>query len=256
MMSDEPFERSARQPRPASFRVSPIQPDDQGLPALLRGWDWVARSLLSRELAPASRARLEDSRRIVNELLQVLGGEEEGEGSASERKVFAAVHRGQIQAVVSAFLCPRAVFIELLASAPWNLLGPGDPPDARGVRGAASALVSHAESLAWGSGAGGRVALQAENPRSLEVYARLGFARMRPSDAPLKLVPRGEHGWSASVVRLARGDAGPEELRSPWLVLDPERLRHQKAVRAVGDRRLSPPRKAAVAPRLASAQGG
>jgi GNAT superfamily N-acetyltransferase len=234
MKSDEPFERCARQPRPASFKVIPLPPGDPGLAALLRGWDWVARSLLSRGLVPATRARLADSRRIVGELERVLCGEEEGEGPAAERQVYAALHRGQPQAVVSVFLCPRAAFIELLASAPWNLLGEGDPSDARAVRGAARALVGHAALLARASGAGGRVALQAENPRSLEVYQRLGFAPIRPSDAPLGLVPRGEHGWSPPVVRLARGEAGPEEQRSPWLVLDPERLRCRAAVRAVG----------------------
>jgi hypothetical protein len=209
MTSDEPFERSARQPPPASIPVIPLPPDDPGLAALLRSWDWVARSLLSRGLAPGTRARLEDSRRIVGELQRVLDGVEEGEGASSERQVFAAVHGGQIQAVVSLFLCRRAAFVELLASAPWNLLGPGDPADARAVRGAARALVDHASRLAREGGALGRVALQAENPRSLEVYQRLGFTPMRPSDAPLALVPRGAHGWSAPVVRLARGDAGP-----------------------------------------------
>ncbi|HET6438398.1 MAG TPA: GNAT family N-acetyltransferase [Anaeromyxobacter sp.] len=221
-MPDDPFERSARQPRPASFRIVPFTPDHPDLHALLRGWDWIARGLLAR-CAVETLPRLEDSRRIVGELLGVLTGEEEGEGSAPGRLVRAALHRGQIQGVATIFLCRRAAFIELLASAPWNLLGPGDPPDARSVHGAGRALVEHASRLARRGGAFGRVTLQAENPRSLAAYRRMGFTRMQPSDAPLSLVPRGDKGWSAPVLRLARGRPGPEDRCSPWLVLDPER---------------------------------
>lgn len=224
MPPDEPFERSARQPRPASFKITSLPAGDPDLRALLRGWDWVARSLLSRGVSSETRARLLDSRRIVGELLGVLDGQEEGEGDAPDRLIRAAVHRGQIQGVASIFLCPRAAFIELLASAPWNLLAPEDPPDARRVRGAGRALVLHASSLARASGAGGRVTLQAENPRSLLAYERMGFTHIRPSDAPLALVPRNKKGWSAPVLRLARGEAGPEERTSPWMILDPDRL--------------------------------
>jgi hypothetical protein len=224
MPSDEPFERSARQSRPASFQVTSLSTTEPDLRALLRGWDWVARSLLSRGVAPDTRPRLLDSRRIVGELLGVLDGAEEGEGTAPDRLIRAAVHRGQVQAVAAVFLCPRAAFIELLASAPWNLLAPEDPPDARSVRGAGRALVMDASSLARASGAGGRVTLQAENPRSLRAYERMGFTRIRPSDAPLALVPRGGKGWSAPVLRLAQGKPGPEERSSPWLILDPDRL--------------------------------
>jgi len=233
MPADEPFERSARQPRPASFEITSVAIADPDLRALLGGWDWVARSLLSRGVCPGTRVRLVDSRRIVGELLGVLDGEEEGEGTAPDRMVRAAVHRGQVQAVASIFLCPRAAFIELLASAPWNLLSPADPPDARSVRGAGRALVLHASDLARASGAAGRVTLQAENPRSLAAYERMGFARIRPSDAPLALVPRGGKGWSAPVLRLARGEAGPEERSSPWMILDPDRLAAGAKVRVL-----------------------
>ncbi len=237
MPSDEPFERSARQPRPASFKVIPLSPWDPDLRAELRGWDWVARSLLSRGVSSATRPRLQDSRRIVAELLGVLEGQEEGEGTPPDRLLRAAVHRGQIQAVTSVFLCPRAAFIELLASAPWNLLAPEDPPDARSVRGAGRALVMHASVLARAAGAGGRVTLQAENPRSLAVYERMGFTRMLPSDAPLALVPKGGKGWSAPVLRLAQGKPGPEERSSPWMILDPDRLAAGAKIRV-----LRPPR--------------
>ena len=181
---------------------------------------------------------LEDSRRIVGELLRVLLGDEEGEGVAEERLVRAAVTGDRIQAVTSLYLCPRAAFIELIASAPWNLFGPDDRPDSRTVRGAGHALVIHAAALSRASGSGGRVALQAENTRSLALYRRMGFTPIRPSDAPLALVPRGGHGWSPAVLRLARGAAGPEERRMPWLVRDPERLLDTPAASAPRPRSL------------------
>lgn len=248
MPPDDPFERSARQPRPASFKITSLSSRDPDLRALLRGWDWVARSLLSRGVCAATRARLLDSRRIVGELLGVLDGEEEGEGTAPDRLIRVAIQRGQIQGVASVFLCPRAAFIELLATAPWNLLAPEDPQDARSVRGAGRALVLHASALSRASGAGGRVTLQAENPRSLQAYERMGFARIRPSDAPLALVPRNKKGWSAPVLRLARGEAGPEERSSPWMILDPDRLAAGAKVRVLHARaQSSPPRLAASA---------
>ncbi len=233
MPSDDPIERSARQPRPASFKVLSISPTDPDLRAELLAWDWVARSLLSRGVSAATRPRLQDSRRIVAELLGVLEGHEEGEGPPPDRLIRAAVHRGQIQGLASIFLCPRAAFIELLASAPWNLLAPEDPPDARSVRGAGRALVLHAITLARASGAGGRVTLQAENPRSLTVYERMGFTRIRPSDAPLALVPKNGKGWSAPVLRLAQGKAGPAEQSSPWMILDPDRIAARAKVRVL-----------------------
>jgi hypothetical protein len=66
----------------------------------------------------------------------------------------------------------------------------------------------------------------------------MGFARMRPSDAPLSLVPQGDHGWSESILRLAKGRAGPEEEKSPWMLLDPERSRGIRLV-PVAPRRAS-----------------
>lgn len=240
MPSDEPSERSARPQRAASFRILSLDPGDPDLLALLQRWDWIARSLLSRGVSPPTRARLLDWRRIGGELLAVLEGQEEGEGASGERLVRAAVHRGELQAVATIFLCRRAAFVELLVSAPWNLLGPDDPPDARAVRGAARALVGVASALARAGGARGRVALQAENPRCQALYERMGFAIMRPSDAPLALVPRGKKGWSAPVVRIARGEAGPEERSAPWMLLDPEPRQLRVAV-ASPPRRIPPP---------------
>lgn len=221
--SEEPHERCARPTGRASFHFITLDPDDPELAEELRGWILTAQAFLARGVTPATRARLEDSLRIVGELSRVLAGEEEGEGVTEQRTLHAAVHRGRIQAVTSLFLCPGAAFVELLATAPWNLLGPADPRDPRGVRGAGSALVERAVVLSRGAGAGGRVTLQAENPRAFAVYQRLGFERMRPSDAPLALVPRGKDGFSKSVLRLARGAAGPEEARAPWMLLDPGR---------------------------------
>jgi GNAT superfamily N-acetyltransferase len=252
MPPDEPFERSARLPRPASFKLIPFSPSDPDLRAELRAWDWVARSLLSRGVSPATRPRLQDSRRIVAELLGVLDGHEEGEGPPPDRLIRAAVQRGQIQGLASIFLCPRAAFVELLASAPWNLLAPEDPPDARCVRGAGRALVLHASALARASGAGGRVTLQAENPRSLAVYERMGFTRIRPSDAPLALVPKNGKGWSAPVLRLAQGKPGPEERSSPWMILDPDRIAAGAKVRVLHAR---PPARTVRNDRQAGAPG-
>ena len=238
---DEPDERRARLDHGrASFHLAEgLDPRDPALHATLRGWDWVARSLLSRgAVAPQTRTKLEDSRRIVGELLRVLAGDEPGEGTDAERHVVAAVADGRIQAVAALFACPQAVFVELVATAPWNLLAAGDPPDARSVRGAGGALLSFAERWSHSSGRGGRVSLQAENPRAFGIYERMGFARMRPSDAPLSLVPQGDHGWSESILRLAKGRAGPEEEKSPWMLLDPERSRGVRLV-PVATRRAS-----------------
>jgi hypothetical protein len=230
MPSDEPFERSARQPRPASFLTVPLSPADPDVHALLERWDWVARALLRRDLSPETRDRLQDWRRIGGELLAVLTGHEEGEGAPQERLLRAAVHEGEVQGLASIFICRRAAFVELLLTAPWNLLGEGDPPDARAVRGAGRALVQAASVLARQGRAGGRVTLQAENPRAQAAYERLGFSLLRPSDAPLAVVPRGVKGWSAPVIRLARGEPGPEEQKAPWMILDPERRAPRVAV--------------------------
>ncbi len=239
---DDPHERRARLPGRASFRITALAPEDPDLLATLREWDWVARSLLTRgAVSSETRPRLEDSRRIVSELHRVLAGNEPGEGVAEERQVFAARAGGRIQAVVALFACPRAVFVELLATAPWNLLGRDDPADGRTVRGAGSALVTHASALSRRLGRGGRVALQAENPRALAIYERLGFQRMQPSDAPLALVPRGEDGWSPAVLRLAQKKASREDAESPWMLLDPARPPRRVAVPALR-RRAAPAR--------------
>jgi GNAT superfamily N-acetyltransferase len=237
---DEPDERRARPDHGrAPFHIAVgLDAGDPALHATLRGWDWIARSLLSRgAVAPQTRPKLEDSRRIVGELQRVLAGDEPGEGTDAERHVVAAVADGRIQAAAALFACPQAVFVELIATAPWNLLAAGDPPDARSIRGAGSALLSFAERWSRESGRGGRLALQAENPRAFGIYERMGFQRMRPSDAPLALVPQGDHGWSESILRLAQGRAGPEEEKSPWMLLDPERPRGIRLV-------VAPPRRA------------
>jgi hypothetical protein len=221
----DPPERNARPRRGrASFSVEHLPPDDLELLETLRSWTWIARSLLSGALvSDESRVRLEDARRISSEIARVLAGDEDGEGDAAERSVTVARHRGRIQAVMSWVPCRRSLFVELLATAPWNLLAPGDPPDSRAVRGSGTALIGWLSRLSRSTGRGGRVSLQAENPRARTVYEKLGFAAMRPSDAPLANVPHGKKGWSDSVVRLARGRAGADERAMPWMLLDPDR---------------------------------
>jgi hypothetical protein len=223
--ASEPPERPARPVRGrASFTFEHLPSDDAELREALRSWDWIARSLLAGGLvAPETRLRLEDGRRIAGEVARVLAGDEDGEGDAAERTVTVARHRGRIQAVATWLPCRRSVFVELLAAAPWNLLAPGDPPDARAVRGSGPALLACLSRLSRALGRGGRLALQAENPRARAVYERLGFVGMRPSDAPLANVPPGKKGWSDSVVRLARGRPGADERAMPWMLLDPER---------------------------------
>ncbi|HUL60674.1 MAG TPA: N-acetyltransferase [Anaeromyxobacteraceae bacterium] len=236
---DDPLERRARPDdlRRATFTVRGADPADPALHSLLRAWTSEARALLEAPAAPLAasepaaagarldpetRLRLQDGLRILDELLRVLCGEEPGEGRDEGRAVWIARSAdGRAQGVCSTFVCRRAVFVELLAAAPWNLLGPGARGDPRAVRGTGKALVAHATRVSRAAGRGGRVALQAENVRCLRAYEHLGFARMRPSDVPLALVPRGPRGWSPSLLRVARGRSGPEEERCPWLLLDP-----------------------------------
>lgn len=219
---EEPPERTARgAPRAAGPRlgVSDLTGDPAGVAATARAWLESVPDLERRSLTPLTRARLADSRRITSELVAVLAGDEPGEGEASARVLLAAHAAGRVQGLAAAFACPGAVFIELLATAPWNLLGPDDPRDLRTVRGAGTALLGHAAAWSASTGAGGALALQAENPRTLAFYERLGFRRMGAGDLPLSRVPRGAGGWSDSIVRVAAGRPGAEEARSPWLLL-------------------------------------
>jgi hypothetical protein len=229
---DDPAEARARAPRArASFTVHDATPGDAAVALALRAWRRAARGLLRRhDLSPESRLRIEDGLRIGAEILRVLRGDEPGEGPARARRVRVAIARGRVQAICTVFTCARAIYVELLASAPWNLLGPEDRRDGRTVRGAGGALVAHAGRLSRALGRGGRVALQAENPRSRRVYEHLGFAPMAPADRPLTLVPRAVTGWAPPLLRLARGRAAPKDLRCPFMLLDPARAR--AAVRA------------------------
>ena len=223
--AEEPPERNAR---PAHGRA-PRQPDEAGqlghlvVRQTLEGWRDSIRDIGRRQLTRLTRARLEDCRRISDELAQVLAGREEGEGTASERWLRVASGSGRVQAVSSMFACPRGIFVELLVTAPWNLLDRDDPRDLRTVRGAGTALIADAVGWSRACGCGGRVSLQAENTRTLGFYEHIGFRLMQPSDEPLSLVPSGEAGWSAPVLRLAAGKPRPADRQSPWLVLDPGR---------------------------------
>jgi hypothetical protein len=189
--------------------------------ALLDRWLGDADLLLARPPSPGTILRLEDFRRLAEELRRVLRGDEDGEGPAAERAFRLAVQGGRVQAVASLFACPRATFVEYLLAAPWNLLRREDPPDLRAIRGAGNALLDEASRWSFARGAHGRVALQAENPRCLGYYERLGFRRMAAGDEPFALVPRGPDGWSPGVRRVAAGCPSAEDARSPWLVLEP-----------------------------------
>ncbi len=219
---DEPPERTARpEVGRASLYSEHVSPTDPAWCATLEAWLGTIRLFESSSVSQLTRAKLQDSQRICAELLHVLRGTEPGEGRARERSLVAVRALGCTQALSSMFACPGGTFIELMATAPWNLLGKDDPPDPRTLHGAGSALVGQAVSWSRLRGCAGRVALQAENPRTLRFYARIGFRRMAADDAPLTLVPRGESGWSPEILRVAQGCPGPDEERAPWLVLDP-----------------------------------
>jgi hypothetical protein len=219
---DEPPEPAARplQGWAATPVVNPIHPQAVEAGVTLDAWLRVIDVLEARDLTPLTRQRLQDSRRLCQELANVLAGTEQGEGKAADRSLFCVRARGRTQAMSSMFACPRGTFIELLVTAPWNLLSREDPADPRTVRGAGTALVREAMARSHRRGCLGRVSLQAENPRTLPFYERFGFHRMSLADRPLTLVPPGEYGWSPSLLRVALGTPGPEEARSPWLVLD------------------------------------
>jgi hypothetical protein len=187
--------------------------------ATLAAWLDAIPVLEARRLSASTRARLTDSRAVCGELARVLAGTEAGEGRTSERTLHVASARGRAQGLCSMFACPGGTFVELLVTAPWNLLGPDDPGDPRTVRGAGTALVQLASGWSARRGRGGAVALQAATLRAAAFYERLGFRAMQPDDDPLSLVPPGEAGWSASILRLAGGRPGAEERASPWMVL-------------------------------------
>jgi len=221
--ADEPPQRTARPEARRAFSLSAerVSISDPTWCTTLDAWLDVIGPLKHAPVSPATKAKLEDSRRICSEFVRVLRGKEPGEGRGCERSLFAVRALGYTQALSSMFACPEGTFIELMATAPWNLLGKDDPPDPRTLHGAGSALVGEAVSWSRLRGCGGRVALQAENPRTLGFYQRIGFRRMAPGDKPLALVPRGESGWSPEILRVAEGCQGPEEERAPWLVLNP-----------------------------------
>ena len=221
--AEEPPERTARL---APRRAFHWRDDVDRLGTLvvrrtLESWQDSIRDIGRRQLTPLTRARLEDCRRISEELARVLAGREDGEGVPAERWLRVASASGRIQAVSSMFACPRGNFVELLVTAPWNLLDRDDPRDLRTVRGAGTALIADAVSWSRARRCGGRVSLQAENVRTLGFYERIGFRLMQPTHDPLSLVPRGENGWSPPVLRLAAGKPLPSDGQSPWLVLEP-----------------------------------
>jgi GNAT superfamily N-acetyltransferase len=203
------------------FHCTAADPGDPLVRATLDAWLGALPVLTRRPLSARTRGRLDDFRSVASELARVLDGVEDGEGRRSERTVHLATARGRVHAVSSMFACPAGTFIELLVTAPWNVLGPEDPPDPRTVRGAGTALVEAATRWSGARGCGGAVSLQAATRRAAAFYDRLGFRTMQRGDLPLTLVPPGERGWSASVLRVAAGRPGAEEHESPWMLLPP-----------------------------------
>jgi hypothetical protein len=234
--SEEPPSSTARAlaARAIPILCTAVSPHDAETRATLAAWLDAIPVLEARRLSAPTRARLADSRAVCGELARVLAGTEEGEGRASERTLHVAAARGRAQGLCSMFACPGGTFVELLVTAPWNLLGPDDPGDPRTVRGAGTALVEVASRWSARRGLGGAVALQAATLRSATFYERLGFRTLRRDDDPLSLVPPGDAGWSPSILRLAGGRPGAEERESPWMVLPARRIAAQAAIPAFG----------------------
>lgn len=206
----------------AALRAEFVSADEPHWCAELESWIEGLAELERRPLTPVTRAKMQDSRRVVGELLRVLRRQEPGEGRPEERSLLAVRALGRVQALSTMFACPRGTFVELLVTAPWNLLGRGDPADPRTLHGAGTALVERAVAWSRRRGCAGRVALQAASLDALRFYERLGFRRLVPGDLPLSLVPPGERGWSPEVLRVANGTPGPDEERAPWVLVEPD----------------------------------
>ena len=220
---DDPEERCARLPvSRASFTIHRLPPD-AALLGLIHEWEARARELRRRDVAVETRRRLSDDERLLEDLEETLTGDEPGEADAPERVLRVARCAGRVQAVAALFRAPRAVFVEYLVAAPWNLLGREDPPAIETRRGAGTALLVQAVRSSLATGLGGRVSLQAENPRCLAFYEHLGFAPVRASDQPRALVPRREGWWTTPVARLGAGVETLEDRQSPWMIFDPAR---------------------------------
>jgi GNAT superfamily N-acetyltransferase len=230
--SEEPPSSIARAgaARAPSVLCAALHSPDLRPRAILQEWLDAIPVLERRDLSAPTRARLTDSRSVCAELARVLDGTEAGEGRAADRTLHLATARGRVQGLCSMFACPGGTFVELLVTAPWNLLGPDDPCDPRTVRGAGTALVEAAWRWSASRGCGGAVALQAATSRAAAFYLRLGFRPMRSEDEPLSHVPRGDAGWSPSILRLARGLPGAEERDSPWMLLEPRPARAEAGV--------------------------
>ena len=221
--SDEPPERSARPVEGrAPLSAEPASAEDPSWQATLESWVASLPALTRRQLTPLTTTKLADSGRICREFLSVLRGTEPGEGTRAGRRLLVVRALGRVHALAAVFDCPGGTFIELVATAPWNLLGRGDPADPRTVHGAGTAVVLEAIARSRRRGLGGCVALQAGSPCSVGFYERMGFRRMVPADRPLWLVPQGDHGWSPEIGRVAHGTPGPDEERMPWLVRPPD----------------------------------
>ena len=149
------------------FEIVPLD----GAEDLLRAWDAGFRTLLlSPGVTAATRADLQAGRRITGELAATLR-------EPGKQWLLASLLRGAVQCVGSLKLLRRALFVEYLASAPWNLLRGADLRDPRTAHGACSALIEHAVRLSRAAGLQGRLSLEADNPHCRQIYVHLGFRR-------------------------------------------------------------------------------
>jgi hypothetical protein len=158
-------------PPKEGFEIAPLD----GAEGLLRAWDAGFHALLlSPGVTAATRADLQAGRRITGELAGELAATLRQPG---KRWLLAIRLRGAVQCVGSLQLSRRALFVEYLASAPWNLLRGADLRDPRTAHGACSALIEHGVRLSRAAGLQGRLSLEADNPHCRQIYFHLGFRR-------------------------------------------------------------------------------
>src|SRR5260370_20957961 len=154
-------------PSKEGFEIAPLD----GAEGLLRAWDAGFQALLVNPGVTApTRADLQAGRRITGELAATLR-------QPGKRSLLATWLRGAVQCVGSLQVSRRALFVDYLASAPWNLLRGADLRDPRTAHGACSALIEHAVRLSRAAGLQGRLSLEADNPRCRQIYFHLGFRR-------------------------------------------------------------------------------
>jgi hypothetical protein len=164
------------------------------LDSILALWAHAAHELLARPSLSAT------AREII-ECQQMLCSEIRGpRGPLPEVRVASCDRTPHGLAIVERL--DRSLFIHYLVSAPWNALTRADLPDFRTTRGTCRALIADAMQLSHARGLGGRISLEAINPRCRAVYEHLEFERKSFDQlagiVPEKLYPpaeRGSHCW-------------------------------------------------------------